>query len=69
MLHEKITVVETDFLFFFLNPIKSMIAFFKVPCPWKTNLVPLMKRKQNVIEDVIRNYSSLILQVCNFPDS
>ena len=28
-----------------------------------------MKRKHNVIENVIRNYSSLILQVCNFPGS
>lgn len=26
-----------------------------------------MKRKHNVIENVTRNYSSLILQVCNFP--
>lgn len=28
-----------------------------------------MKRKHNVIENVIQNYSSLILQVCNFPGS
>lgn len=26
-----------------------------------------MKRKHNVIENVTQNYSSLILQVCNFP--
>lgn len=69
MLHEKIATIITGLFFFHFNPSKTMIAVYKVPCPWKTNLVTLMKRKQNVIENVIQNYSSLILQVCNFPDS
>lgn len=69
MLHEKIATIITGRFFFHFNPSKTMIAVYKVPCPWKTNLVTLMKRKQNVIENVIQNYSSLILQVCNFPDS
>ena len=36
-------------------------------CLSKTNLGTQMKRKHNMIENLIRNYSSLILQVCNFP--
>lgn len=56
-------------LFFFLIWAKAWLHFLKVPCLWETNLVSLMKRKHNVIENVIRNYSSLILQVCNFPGS
>lgn len=54
---------------FFLIWAKVWLHFLKAPWKWKTNLLPLMKRKHDVIENAVRNYSSLILQVCDFPGS